>query len=103
MAEVVVAAQVLEQLVVVQVALITELTKRVPTVRGVVRVPLHAVPGQVLARVPLALICEDLQGGGGWAEGGAPGPPPSAQPDRAEGLLASGLPQSPRGWPGGAV
>ena len=72
MAEVVVAAQVLKQLIIVQVALVTELAERVPTVRRVIRVTLHAMPGQVLARVPLALICEDLQGTGGWAQAGGP-------------------------------
>lgn len=97
MAEVVVATQVLEQLVIVQVALVTELAERVPTVRRVVRVPLHAVPSQVLARVPLALICEDLQGMGGWEwGGGSQASRPFPRPDNAGDPVASVLPQSPR-------
>lgn len=69
MAEVVVSTQMLKQFVIVQIAFITELAEWVPTVRCVIGVPLHAVPCQVFARVPLALICEDLWGMRNWAQG----------------------------------
>lgn len=62
MAEVVVPAQVLEQLVVVEVAVVTELAERVSSVAGVVRVAVRSVPRQLLTVVPLALVGEDLPG-----------------------------------------
>lgn len=62
MAEVVVPAQVLEQLVVVKVTVITELAERVTPVAGVVRVSVHSVPSQFFSVVPLTLIREYLIG-----------------------------------------
>lgn len=62
MAEVVVPAQVLEQLVVVQVALVAELAEGVAPVGGVIGVPVDPVPGQVLPGVPFPLVGEDLEG-----------------------------------------
>lgn len=49
MAEVVVTAQVLEQLIVVQVTLITELTEWMSPMGCIIRVTLHAMTSQVLA------------------------------------------------------
>lgn len=60
-AEVVVPAQVFEQLVVVQVALVAELAEGVAPVGGVIRVPVDPVPGQVLPGIPFPLVGEDLQ------------------------------------------
>lgn len=48
-AEVVVTAQVLEQLIIVQVALVTELTEWVSPMGCIIRVTLHTVSSQVLA------------------------------------------------------
>lgn len=48
-AEVVVSAQVLEQLVIVQVALVTELTEWMSPMGCIIRVTLHTVSSQVLA------------------------------------------------------
>lgn len=62
MAEVVVPAQVFEQLVVVKVTVVAELAERVTPVAGVVRVSVGPVPSQFLAVVPLALMGEDLMG-----------------------------------------
>lgn len=92
-AEVVVSTQMLEQLVIVQIAFITELAEWVPTMRRVIWVPLHAVPCQVLARVPLALICEDLWGMGNWAQGsGSRASHPLPWPDSGE------SPWTPGAW-----
>ena len=49
MAEVVVTAQVLEQLIIVQVTLITELTEWMSPMGCIIRVTLHAVTSQILA------------------------------------------------------
>lgn len=62
MAEVVVPAQVFEQLVVVKVTVVAELAERMTPVAGVVRVSVGPVPSQLLAVVPLALMGEDLMG-----------------------------------------
>lgn len=75
MAEVVVTAQVLEQLIIVQVALVTELTERMSPMGCIIRVTLHTVASQVLAGVPLALIGEDLQRTRGWTRSWGSQPP----------------------------
>lgn len=59
--EVVVPAEVLQQLIVVKVAVVTELAERVSAVTGVVRVALCAVTCQVLPVVPLAFVTENLK------------------------------------------
>lgn len=51
----------LQQLVVIQVALVAKLAQGMSAVRGVVGVPVDSVPGEVFARVPLALVCKDLR------------------------------------------
>lgn len=61
MAEVVVPAQVLEQLIVVEVTLVAELAERVPSVTRVVRIAVRSVPRQFLTVIPLPLIREDLE------------------------------------------
>lgn len=61
MAEVVIPAQVFQQLVVVQVALVAELAEGVAPVGGVIGVPVDPVPGQVLPGIPFPLIGEDLE------------------------------------------
>ncbi|TNN43766.1 hypothetical protein EYF80_046037 [Liparis tanakae] len=60
MAEVVVPAQVLQQLVVVEVPVVAELAERVSSVAGVVRISVRSVTGQFLAVVPFTLMGEDL-------------------------------------------
>lgn len=60
-AEVVIPAQVFQQLIVVQVALVAELAEGVAPVGGVIRVPMDPVPGQVLPGIPLPLVGEDLE------------------------------------------
>ena len=63
-AEIVVAPQVLEQLIVVKVTVIAELAEWVAAVAGVVRVTVRPMPRQLLAVVPLPLVGEDLGGSG---------------------------------------
>lgn len=60
-AEIVIPAQVFEQLVIVQVPLITEFAEGVAPVGGVIGVPMDPVPGQVLPGIPFPLVGEDLQ------------------------------------------
>lgn len=64
MAEVVVPAQVLQQLIVVKVTVIAELAERVSSVAGVVRISVRSVTCQFLAVVPFTLMGEDLVGEG---------------------------------------
>lgn len=62
MAEVVVLAQVFEQLIVIKVTIIAELAERVSSVAGVIWVSVRSVTRQFLAVVPLSLMGEDLMG-----------------------------------------
>lgn len=59
-AEVVVPAQVFQQLVIIKVTVVTELAERVSSVAGVVRVSMRSVTSQFLTVVPLPLMGEDL-------------------------------------------
>lgn len=60
MAEIVVPAQVFQQLIIVKVTVIAELAERVSSVTGVVRVPVSPMASQFFTVVPLALIGENL-------------------------------------------
>lgn len=60
MAEVVVPAQVLKQLIVIKVAVVAELAERVSSVTGVVRVSVCSVACQFLSVVPFTFMGEDL-------------------------------------------
>lgn len=62
MAEVVVPAQVFQQLIIIKVTVVTELAERVSPVTGVIWVSMYSVTCQFLAGVPLALMGEDLEG-----------------------------------------
>lgn len=62
MAEVVVPAQVLKQLIIIKVTVIAELAERVPSVAGVIWVSVCSVTCQFLTVVPLPLVGEDLVG-----------------------------------------
>lgn len=62
MAEVVVPAQVFEQLIVIKVTIIAELAERVSSVAGVIWVSMRSVTRQFLTVVPLSLVGEDLMG-----------------------------------------
>lgn len=59
-AEVVVPAQVLKQLVVVKVPIITKFAEGVSSVAGVIGVSVGSVLRQLLAVVPFPLVTEDL-------------------------------------------
>lgn len=61
-AEVVVPAQVFQQLVIIEVSVIAELTEGVASVTGVIRVSVCSVTCQLLTIIPLPLIGEDLEG-----------------------------------------
>lgn len=56
MTEVVVPAQVLQQLIVVEVTIVAELAERVPSVTGVIRVSVRSMSSQLLTIVPLPLV-----------------------------------------------
>lgn len=62
MAEVVVPAQVFEQLVVIKVTIVAELAERVSSVAGVIWVSVRSVTRQLLTVVPLSLMGENLMG-----------------------------------------
>lgn len=62
MAEVVVPAQVFQQLIIIKVTVIAEFAERVSSVAGVIRVSVCSVTCQFLTGVPLALVGEDLVG-----------------------------------------
>lgn len=60
MAEVVVPAQVFQQLVVVKVPVVAKFAEGVSSVAGVIRVSVRSVLCQFLAVVPFPLVTEDL-------------------------------------------
>lgn len=62
MAEIMVPAQMLQQLVVIEVTVVTELAERVSSVAGVVWVAVSSVASELLAIVPLPLVGKDLMG-----------------------------------------
>ena len=61
-AEVVVPAQVFQQLVIIEVSVIAELAEWVSSVTGVVWVSVRSMTGQLLTVVPLPFMGEDLAG-----------------------------------------
>lgn len=61
MAEVVVPAQVFQQLIIIKVAVVAELAERVSSVTGVIWVSMCSVTCQFLSVVPLPLVGEDLR------------------------------------------
>jgi len=63
MAEEVVPAQVLKQLVVVEVTVVAELAERVSSVTRVIWVSVSSVACQFLTVIPLPLMGEDLMRG----------------------------------------
>lgn len=59
-AEVVIPAQVLKQLIIVKIAVVAKFAEGVSSVAGVIGVPVCPVLCQFLAVVPFSLVTEDL-------------------------------------------
>lgn len=60
MAEIVIPAQVLQQLIIIEVTVITEFAEWVSSVAGVIRVAMSSVTSELLTIVPFPFVRKDL-------------------------------------------